>query len=61
MDPGLTWLQSKMLNVLALLVAGASVVNAHGHVTGWTIAGETKPGFNPSNAALLGVSLLSPP
>lgn len=46
--------QSKMIVLLGAMLAGTTMVHAHGHVSAWEINGETKGGFNPSNAAQYG-------
>ncbi|WWC91508.1 uncharacterized protein L201_006454 [Kwoniella dendrophila CBS 6074] len=45
---------TQAFTLLTFLVAGTSVVNAHGHVAKWTVGGVEHPGFNPSNAAEYG-------
>jgi len=36
--------------LLSLLAGRAPLVTAHGYVKSWTVNGESKPGFSPSNA-----------
>jgi hypothetical protein len=31
------------------LLVGSSLVKAHGHITQWTVNGETKEGFDPNS------------
>ncbi|WWC64347.1 uncharacterized protein I303_106957 [Kwoniella dejecticola CBS 10117] len=51
---------AKTFTLLSFLVAGTTMVNAHGHVAKWTVGGEEHAGFKPSNPPEYGATAERP-